>query len=49
MEKENVVVPAHINSTQLRPDLALWSNLEKVVSFIEFFGRTELRKLDIQR
>ena len=29
--KHKLVVPAHFVSTQPRPDLVLWSNLEKVV------------------
>ena len=34
--KQKLGVPAHIISTQLRPDVVLCSKLEKVVSFIEF-------------
>ena len=33
--KQNLVVPAHIVSTRLRPDEVLWSSLEKVLYFIE--------------
>lgn len=33
--KQKLVVPAHIVSTQLRPDLVLWSDPEKVVYFGE--------------
>lgn len=33
--KPKLVVPAHIICTQLCPDLTLWSDLEKVVDFVE--------------
>lgn len=42
--KQKVVVPAHMVSTQLRPDVVLWSNVEKVVYFVELTGRIGLRK-----
>ena len=29
--KQKIVVPAHIVSTQLCPDVALWSNLQKCI------------------
>jgi hypothetical protein len=32
---QQVVVPPHIVSTRLRPDMLLWSDLEKIVYFIE--------------
>ena len=32
---QQVVVPSHIVSTRLRPDMLVWSDLEKIVYFIE--------------
>ena len=32
---QQVVVPPHIVSTRLRPDMLVWSDLEKIVYFIE--------------
>ena len=33
--KQKPVLPAHIVSTQLRPDVVLWSNLVKVAYFVK--------------
>lgn len=41
--KQKRVVPAHIVSTQLHPGSVLWSNLEKVVYFVELPGPWEDR------
>ena len=38
---QQIVVPPHIVSTRLRPDILLWSDLEKIVYFIELTDRVE--------
>ena len=32
---QQMAIPPHIVSTRLRPDMLLWSDLEKIVYFIE--------------
>ena len=40
---QQIVVPPHIVSTRLRPNMLLWSDLEKIVYLIELrsLGRVE--------